>query len=79
MAEFGLAPPKGKAWDMFVDKLTFGSADPDDYEPLVHTVAVAERAIGGTPRRLFHSRSRPPRVPPSSGCSASPASPTTAT
>jgi glucose-6-phosphate 1-dehydrogenase len=54
VAEFGLAPPEGRAWDDFVGRLTFGSADPDDYEPLTHAVAEAERVIGGHPRRLFH-------------------------
>jgi glucose-6-phosphate 1-dehydrogenase len=54
VAEFGLAAPKGKAWDAFVDRLSFGVADPDDFEPLVHAVAAAERAIGGSPKRLFH-------------------------
>jgi len=60
VAQFGLAKPTGAAWQAFESKLTFGAADPEDPKPLVAAVQEAERAIGGSPCRLFHLA-----VPPS--------------
>src|SRR5215469_2034754 len=60
VAEFGLAKPTGPLWQDFESRLSFGSADQDDFKPLVKAVQDAEHAIGGHPRRLFHLA-----VPPS--------------
>ncbi|WP_372513967.1 glucose-6-phosphate dehydrogenase [Streptantibioticus rubrisoli] len=54
VAEFGLAEPVGEAWRAFEDALSFGAADAGDPGPLVAAVGAAERAVGGSPRRLFH-------------------------
>jgi glucose-6-phosphate 1-dehydrogenase len=63
VAEFGLVKPEGEAWDAFEQLITFGAADPDDPQPLVDAVAVAEKAIGGHPRRLFHLAIPPVAAP----------------
>ena len=60
VAQFGLAKPAGAGWQAFEERLSFGVADPGDASPLVAAVEAAEKAIGGTPRRLFHLA-----VPPS--------------
>jgi glucose-6-phosphate 1-dehydrogenase len=60
VAQFGLAKPTGAAWQEFESRLSFGAADADDPKPLVAAVQEAEKAIGGSPRRLFHLA-----VPPS--------------
>ncbi|MGW2560441.1 glucose-6-phosphate dehydrogenase [Streptomyces sp. NPDC001514] len=60
VAEFGRSKPAGRAWQEFEEALSFGAADPDDPEPLLAAVREAERAVGGSPRRLFHLA-----VPPS--------------
>jgi glucose-6-phosphate 1-dehydrogenase len=52
--EFGTTKPSHKAWPKFEESLSFATADPDDFTPLVEAVTAAERAIGGEPRRLFH-------------------------
>ncbi|MCX4775456.1 glucose-6-phosphate dehydrogenase [Streptomyces sp. NBC_01264] len=54
VVEFGRAQPTGAAWQQFESALSFGAADPGATEPLVEAVRAAERAVGGTPRRLFH-------------------------
>ncbi|MFJ6634880.1 glucose-6-phosphate dehydrogenase [Streptomyces sp. NPDC091376] len=54
VAEFGSSKPEGKVWQEFEDALSFGAADPDDPAPLLAAVGEAERAVGGSPRRLFH-------------------------
>ncbi|MEU1625388.1 glucose-6-phosphate dehydrogenase [Streptomyces sp. NPDC020096] len=54
VAEFGLAKPVGDAWRAFESSLTFGAADPEEPGPLIAAVKAAEKAIGGSPRRLFH-------------------------
>ncbi|MFF3687046.1 glucose-6-phosphate dehydrogenase [Streptomyces sp. NPDC002187] len=54
VAEFGRSKPEGAAWQEFEDALSFGAADPDDPGPLLAAVQEAERAVGGSPRRLFH-------------------------
>jgi glucose-6-phosphate 1-dehydrogenase len=54
VAQFGLTPPTGAAWDRFECMLHFGAADPDDPKPLLEAVRQAEEEIGGKPRRLFH-------------------------
>jgi glucose-6-phosphate 1-dehydrogenase len=41
-------------WNAFAANLTFASADPDDFAALTGEVERAEKAIGGSPRRLFH-------------------------
>ena len=52
--QFGTSKPEAGGWDAFAANLTFASADPDNTAPLAHAVADAEKAIGGSPRRLFH-------------------------
>lgn len=64
VAEFGNARPEGPAWQEFEDALSFGAADPDDTAPLLAAVHEAERAVGGSPRRLFHL-AVPPKAFPS--------------
>ncbi|MFF4408833.1 glucose-6-phosphate dehydrogenase [Streptomyces sp. NPDC001404] len=64
VAEFGSARPEGPAWREFEDALSFGAADPDDTAPLLAAVHEAERAVGGSPRRLFHL-AVPPKAFPS--------------
>ncbi|WP_414166621.1 glucose-6-phosphate dehydrogenase [Streptoverticillium reticulum] len=64
VSEFGSARPEGPAWREFEDALSFGAADPDDTGPLLAAVHEAERAVGGSPRRLFHL-AVPPKAFPS--------------
>jgi glucose-6-phosphate 1-dehydrogenase len=52
--DFCITKPTGEPWEAFAPHLSFASSDPDNYAPLVDEVARAEKAIGGTPRRLFH-------------------------
>ncbi|GAA1877689.1 glucose-6-phosphate dehydrogenase [Streptantibioticus ferralitis] len=54
VAEFGMAKPVGEAWRAFESALSFGTADPEQPGPLIAAVKAAEKAIGGSPRRLFH-------------------------
>ncbi len=54
LEHFGNHRPTGQAWEDFAQKLSFGSAAPDDTASLVNAVQRAEKEIGGTPRRLFH-------------------------
>ncbi|AWI31617.1 glucose-6-phosphate dehydrogenase [Streptomyces sp. ICN441] len=54
VAEFGRSGPEGKAWQRFEESLSFGSADPEDPEPLLAAVRDAEQAVGDGARRLFH-------------------------
>ncbi|MBV7698341.1 glucose-6-phosphate dehydrogenase [Streptomyces sp. TRM70350] len=51
---FGRAAPEGPPWQAFEEALSFGAADPGDPAPLLAAVQEAERALGGSPRRLFH-------------------------
>ncbi|GEC08802.1 glucose-6-phosphate 1-dehydrogenase [Streptomyces spinoverrucosus] len=51
---FGRAAPEGPQWQAFEEALSFGAADPGDPAPLLAAVREAERAVGGSPRRLFH-------------------------
>lgn len=60
VAEFGRSKPQGRAWEEFEAALSFGACDVGAAGPLVAAVQEAERAIGGSPRRLFHLA-----VPPS--------------
>jgi glucose-6-phosphate 1-dehydrogenase len=53
-AQFGSTKPEGDTWQQFAATLSFGSADPDDFKPLVTQLQRAEQAVGGSPRRLFH-------------------------
>jgi glucose-6-phosphate 1-dehydrogenase len=52
--DFCISKPTGEPWESFAEHLTFASSDPDSYAPLQEEVERAEKAIGGTPRRLFH-------------------------
>ncbi|MBG0857661.1 glucose-6-phosphate dehydrogenase [Streptomyces spinoverrucosus] len=54
VARFGRAAPEGPPWQAFEQALSFGAADPGDPGPLLAAVREAERAVGGSPRRLFH-------------------------
>ncbi|HEV2372914.1 MAG TPA: glucose-6-phosphate dehydrogenase [Streptosporangiaceae bacterium] len=54
VAEFGLVKPTGAAWEAFEQALSFGAADPEDPSPLLAAVTAAEKAIGGSLRRLYH-------------------------
>lgn len=54
VSQFGNTKPTGSAWDKFAANLSFGAADPGACDPLVAAVQAAEKAIGGSPRRLFH-------------------------
>ncbi|MFJ4846331.1 MULTISPECIES: glucose-6-phosphate dehydrogenase [unclassified Streptomyces] len=60
VAEFGRSKPEGKAWREFESTLSFGACDPGAAGPLLAAVQEAEKAIGASPRRLFHLA-----VPPS--------------
>jgi len=53
-SDFCITKPTDPAWPSFAERLSFAAADPDDYGPLVTAVQEAEKAIGGSPRRLFH-------------------------
>jgi glucose-6-phosphate 1-dehydrogenase len=53
-ADFCITKPTDPSWPSFAERLSFASADPDDYAPLVAAVGKAEKEIGGSPRRLFH-------------------------
>jgi glucose-6-phosphate 1-dehydrogenase len=52
--DFCISKPTGAPWEAFAPNLSFASSEADDYAPLVEAVAQAEKAIGGSPRRLFH-------------------------
>jgi len=54
VTQFGNTKPSGAAWDKFAANLSFGAADPGECDPLIAVVEAAEKAIGGSPRRLFH-------------------------
>jgi glucose-6-phosphate 1-dehydrogenase len=58
--DFCSSKPTGQNWPAFAERLSFASADPDDFSPLKDEVERAEKEIGGSPRRLFHLA-----VPPS--------------
>jgi glucose-6-phosphate 1-dehydrogenase len=52
--DFCITKPTGDPWKAFAPNLSFAPSDPDNYSALQEAVAQAEKAIGGTPRRLFH-------------------------
>ena len=52
--DFCISKPTGEPWADFAENLSFAASDTDDYAPLVQEVERAEKAIGGSPRRLFH-------------------------
>ncbi len=52
--DFCITKPTGEPWEAFAPQLSFAPSDPGDYAPLVEEVERAEKAIGGSPRRLFH-------------------------
>jgi glucose-6-phosphate 1-dehydrogenase len=54
VAEFGNVKPAGEAWQAFQQTLSFASAEPAGAAPLAAAIEQAERAIGGSPGRLFH-------------------------
>ena len=54
IAKFGISKPTGAAWQAFRQTLSFASAEPADAAPLTAAIEQAERAIGGSPGRLFH-------------------------
>jgi glucose-6-phosphate 1-dehydrogenase len=58
--DFCITKPVGEPWEAFAPHLSFASCDPDNYAPLVEEVERAEKAIGGSPRRLFHLAVPPP-------------------
>ncbi|HEY2505739.1 MAG TPA: glucose-6-phosphate dehydrogenase [Streptosporangiaceae bacterium] len=58
--DFCASKPTAQTWPAFAERLSFASADPDNYAPLTAEVERAEKEIGGSPRRLFHLA-----VPPS--------------
>jgi glucose-6-phosphate 1-dehydrogenase len=60
--EFGEMKPRGTAWKDFVEKLSFGAADPDDPQPLLDKLAEAEKEIG-TCQRLYHLAIPPDAAP----------------
>ncbi len=54
VTEFCSTKPEGDTWQRFAATLSFGSADPDAFMPLLTKVKEAEQAVGGSPRRLYH-------------------------
>jgi glucose-6-phosphate 1-dehydrogenase len=54
VTEFGTGAPAGAAWQAFLQRLSYASAEPARTGPLVAAVERAEREIGGSPGRLFH-------------------------
>jgi len=54
IANFGISKPTGAAWHAFQRTLSFASAERADAAPLTAAIERAERAIGGSPGRLFH-------------------------
>jgi glucose-6-phosphate 1-dehydrogenase len=52
--DFCISKPTGQPWEAFAPNLSFASSDADNYAPLADEVGRAEKAIGGSPRRLFH-------------------------
>jgi glucose-6-phosphate 1-dehydrogenase len=52
--DFCITKPTGDPWTAFAANLSFAPSDPDSYSALQDEVAQAEKAVGGTPRRLFH-------------------------
>jgi glucose-6-phosphate 1-dehydrogenase len=58
--DFCISKPTGEPWTDFAQHLSFASSDPNNYAPLQDEIHRAEKAIGGSPQRLFHLA-----VPPS--------------
>ncbi|WP_171168243.1 glucose-6-phosphate dehydrogenase [Streptomyces sp. I05A-00742] len=56
-------PPGDADWRAFEERLSFGAADPGAPEPLLAAVGNAERALGGSPRRLCHLAVPPAAFP----------------
>ena len=54
VTEFGASKPPGRAWGVFEQALSFGSASPGDTAPLEAAIRRADEELGGSPRRLFH-------------------------
>jgi glucose-6-phosphate 1-dehydrogenase len=52
--DFCISKPTGEPWAKFAEHLSFAPSDTGDYAPLAEEVERAEKAIGGSPRRLFH-------------------------
>jgi glucose-6-phosphate 1-dehydrogenase len=53
-ADFCITKPTDPSWPSFVERLSFGAAEPGNSAELETAVQRAEKEIGGTPRRLFH-------------------------
>jgi glucose-6-phosphate 1-dehydrogenase len=51
--QFCNTKPDGR-WPEFEKQLSFVTSEPGKYDDLVNAVEQAEKAIGGSPRRLFH-------------------------
>jgi glucose-6-phosphate 1-dehydrogenase len=54
VATFGITKPTDPSWRSFAERLSFGTAEPDDTNALVEAVQRAEKEIGGPVRRLYH-------------------------
>jgi glucose-6-phosphate 1-dehydrogenase len=54
IAQFGMSKPTGEVWEAFQQTLSFASAEPGRTDSLVAAIERGERAIGGSPGRLFH-------------------------
>ncbi len=52
--DFCISKPTGEPWAEFSEHLSFATSDPDNFTPLTEEIERAEKAIGGSPRRLFH-------------------------
>jgi glucose-6-phosphate 1-dehydrogenase len=52
--DFCISKPTGEPWAKFAEHLSFATSDEGDYGPLAAEVERAEKAVGGSPRRLFH-------------------------
>jgi glucose-6-phosphate 1-dehydrogenase len=52
--DFCISKPVGEPWADFAEHLSFASSDPNNFAPLVDEIRRAEKAIGGSPQRLFH-------------------------
>ncbi len=53
-ASFGATKPTGAAWEAFLPRLSFASAETGRTGALVAAIDRADRGIGGSPGRLFH-------------------------
>jgi glucose-6-phosphate 1-dehydrogenase len=54
VTQFCNTKPDGDNWTKFEKALSFCAADPGSTDELVASIQQAEKAIGGSPRRLYH-------------------------